>query len=364
MYCPSDNAQAVDQSHFWSFSPHWDAHRIGWLIAGLCALVANIISAITVLHHCRNYTKPAEQRQIIRVLYMPPVYAIISFFSYRFFRSYTYYSLIEIVYEAITISAFLLLLIEYVASTSVGHSTEGALARKGKRPLPAPFCCWRFRPTKTYFMYTLKWSVMQYVVVRPVLTIVAIICQRFNVLCESSSYNVHFASLYLDTIDFISVSIALYGLILFYDLTKEELAGRRPLAKFLSIKLIVFFTYYQSFMFTVLEDHVIHGTKFWTRDFAVEIGSALTYFASRIRGRRHQPAPNKRSLGQAFGVEGYVPVEGELRSNEYATSYTSRSSYDEDIRLTPYKASPLDLSRVHSPEDVDAYRPEESTLAA
>jgi len=99
-------------------------------------------------------------------------------------------------------------------------------------------------------------------------------------------------------------------------------------------------------------------------DFAVEIGSALTYFASRIRGRRHQPAPNKRSLGQAFGVEGYVPVEGELRSNEYATSYTSRSSYDEDIRLTPYKASPLDLSRVHSPEDVDAYRPEESTLAA
>ena len=43
-------------------------------------------------------------------------------------------------------------------------------------------------------------------------------------------------------------SFALYGLILFYDLTKEELAGRRPLAKFLSIKLIVFFTFYQTFM--------------------------------------------------------------------------------------------------------------------
>ena len=43
-------------------------------------------------------------------------------------------------------------------------------------------------------------------------------------------------------------SVALYGLILFYNLTKEELAGRRPLAKFLSIKLIVFFTFYQSFV--------------------------------------------------------------------------------------------------------------------
>ena len=30
---------------------------------------------------------------------MPPVYAIISFFSYRFFRSYTYYSLVEVAYE-------------------------------------------------------------------------------------------------------------------------------------------------------------------------------------------------------------------------------------------------------------------------
>lgn len=43
-------------------------------------------------------------------------------------------------------------------------------------------------------------------------------------------------------------SIALYGLILFYGLTKEELVGRRPLAKFLSIKLIVVLTYYEQFM--------------------------------------------------------------------------------------------------------------------
>ena len=32
----------------------------------------------------------------LRILYMPPVYAIISFLSYRFFRSYTYYSFIEV----------------------------------------------------------------------------------------------------------------------------------------------------------------------------------------------------------------------------------------------------------------------------
>ena len=40
--------------------------------------------------------------------------------------------------------------------------------------------------------------------------------------------------------------MALYGLLIFYGLTKEELAGRKPLAKFLSIKLIVMFTFYQA----------------------------------------------------------------------------------------------------------------------
>lgn len=44
----------------------------------------------------RHYTCPPEQRQILRIIYMPPIYAVISFLSYRFFRSYTYYDLIEV----------------------------------------------------------------------------------------------------------------------------------------------------------------------------------------------------------------------------------------------------------------------------
>lgn len=94
-------------------------------------------------------------------------------------------------------------------------------------------------------------------------------------------------------------------------------------------------------------------------DFAVEIGSEFSYFASRITGRQHQPT--KRSFGRAFGVESYVQVEG---SSEYATSYASHTGYDEDVHLTPYKASAPDLSRAGSSEDVDKYGPEESTVAA
>ena len=103
MSCPSDNTQAVDQSSFWnSGNIHWDAHRIGWAIAGGCSAVVSTITllpkkppgsyrprerrpsssllslfSITVgmprscvrrstseLTWPSNYTKPSEQRQM------------------------------------------------------------------------------------------------------------------------------------------------------------------------------------------------------------------------------------------------------------------------------------------------------------
>ncbi|KAJ7226845.1 organic solute transporter Ostalpha-domain-containing protein [Mycena pura] len=199
MSCPSDNTVTVDQSEFWDSANgiNWDQHRIGWAIAGGCSAITVLITCFTVWQHCRHYTVPREQRQVIRILYMPAVYAVISFFSYRYFRSYTYYSLVYVAYEAVTISAFLLLIIEFVADTSAGHSAESAMARKDKRPLPFPFCMWRYRPTKPYFMYTVKWSVLQYVIVRPAVSVAGIICEILGVLCESEGHNPHFSSVYL-----------------------------------------------------------------------------------------------------------------------------------------------------------------------
>jgi hypothetical protein len=147
-------------------------------------------------------------------------------------------------------------------------------------------------------MYTLKWSVMQYVIIRPrtlivlfvdnfssilstVISIIGIVCEVYHVLGYSCGYSYKFAEVYLEAIDFVSISFALYGLIVFYGLTKDELTNRRPLAKFLSIKLIVMFTFYQSFVvscisirveaflmhsqFSALEGRgIIHASEFWT----------------------------------------------------------------------------------------------------
>ncbi|KAF5345730.1 hypothetical protein D9757_013300 [Collybiopsis confluens] len=395
--CPSDNLQVIDQSDFWS--TNWDPHRIGWAVAGACTAADTLspIGSISPITSIRSYTNPAEQRQILRILYMPPVYAIISFFSYRFFRSYTYYELVEVAYEAVTISAFLLLLIEIVAASGSGHKAESSIARKEKRKMPLPFCFWRYRPTKPYFMYTLKWSVLQYVIFRPAISITGIICERLNVLCESQGFDVHFANVYLEAIDFVSISVALYGLFLFYGLTKEELAGRRPLAKFLAIKLIVMCTWYQSFVFTALEGRVIHATQYWSEtniadglnalaiciemiffacfmwwaytpaayriagapatsiwrplwdsinysDFALEIWGSLRFFIDYMRGapETHSSETMKPNFAQAFGLSsgrsGYIKQGYDIRNrtSKHDPSRPTRESYDEEIRLAPY----------------------------
>ncbi|KAJ3933873.1 MAG: DUF300-domain-containing protein [Lentinula lateritia] len=380
--CPSDNQQAVDQTDFWTDGGiDWDAHRIGWAIAGACAAATVIISICSVLQHCRSYTNPAEQRQILRILYMPPVYGVISFLSYRFFRSYTYYELVEVVYEAFTLSAFLMLLIEFVAASGTGHKAESSIARKDKRKLPFPFCFWRYRPTKPYFMYTLKWAVLQYVIFRPAISVAAIICQAYNVLCESAGFNARYANVYLEAIDFVSISVALYGLFLFYGLTKEELIGRRPLAKFLAIKLIVMFTWYQSFVFDALEGRVIHATQYWTETniadglnalaICIEASTTLgSFFIAYIRGvpeTHSRFASQVTGFDEAFGLEktgraAYVAhtssesvIRGHSgRTSEYDSSRAPRMSYDEDIRLAPYSyGDARDSPTIHSEYDHD-----------
>lgn len=105
------------------------------------------------------------------------------------------------------------------------------LAQKEKRKLVFPFCCWRFRPSKPYFLWTVKWSVMQvrstsrcllnvadqslalqYAIVKPLLSVVAIILEAFHVYC-SISWSFMFGAVYIFIVDFISMSVALYGLV-------------------------------------------------------------------------------------------------------------------------------------------------------
>lgn len=64
--------------------------------------------------HLEYYSRPALQRHIIRILLMPPIYALDSWFCLRFINARTYLTPIRECYEAYTIYNFFMYLLRYL----------------------------------------------------------------------------------------------------------------------------------------------------------------------------------------------------------------------------------------------------------
>ncbi|KAI8448707.1 organic solute transporter Ostalpha-domain-containing protein [Phakopsora pachyrhizi] len=260
--CPVENLEEVDHEGFFSHGirVEWDAHRLGWASAGIATFIATVASLTNIYLHCSNYNKPLEQRQIIRILLMPTIYSLVSFFSYRYYREYVYFAVVR---SAFVLAAFLILCLLYVGRSPLEQ--QKVMAQKEKSKLSFPFCCFRYRPSKPNFLIATKWSVLQYVLLRPLISAAAIVTDSLGVFC-AASYHYSFANVWLLIITFVSATIALYGLLIIYHLAKEDLQGHRPLMKFMSIKIGVFLVFYQGFLISFL-DHLglIHPTTYWSK---------------------------------------------------------------------------------------------------
>ncbi|CAE6451047.1 unnamed protein product [Rhizoctonia solani] len=256
----------------------WYTRRVGWIISGVFVAITVVITCVNVTRHARNYRAAKEQRQIIRILYMPLIYAVVCWLAYRFIHYYVYLSLIYIAYEVIALSAFLYLMIQYVANAAAG-SIEDALSKKDKTRLPAPWCCFRFRPTKSSFIHMVKWLVLQFVLIRPTITVISIILYALGLTCPTDMSATE-PTLWLTIVDILSMITAMYGLILFYKLTNKEIREHRPLLKFAIIKGIVFLTIIQEIVFKSLHSSgKITPTESWS---ATEVADGLNAFLLTI----------------------------------------------------------------------------------
>lgn len=117
-------------------------HHFGLIVSLTFALIAVLLSFFLIWRHATHYLKPWEQRQcvptptptnylchqiqltvilhflsIIRVLFMVPIYATVSFLSYLFYRHALYFEVIRDCYEAFAIASFFALLCHYTAPT-------------------------------------------------------------------------------------------------------------------------------------------------------------------------------------------------------------------------------------------------------
>jgi membrane-associated HD superfamily phosphohydrolase len=57
-----------------------------------CTLISTLISLFLIYKHASNYTNRNEQRQIMRILFMVPIYSITTMFSYVWYWRAVYWT--------------------------------------------------------------------------------------------------------------------------------------------------------------------------------------------------------------------------------------------------------------------------------
>jgi len=104
--------------------------------------------------------------------------------------------------------------------------------------------------TSPFFLYC-KFGVFQYVLLKFVSSIAILILEPHN-LYKEGSFSYKGGYLYICILTNVSQTWALYCFFFFYFATKNELTPIRPIGKFLSVKLLVFFTWWQSLFISIL----------------------------------------------------------------------------------------------------------------
>ncbi|XP_010775105.1 transmembrane protein 184C-like, partial [Notothenia coriiceps] len=123
-----------------------------------------------------------------------------------------------------------------------------------------------------------KLGVLQYTVVRPITTVIALICQLCGVYDEGnfSSKN---AWTYLVIFNNMSQLFAMYCLVLFYRALREELGPIKPVGKFLCVKMVVFVSFWQAvFIALLVKAGVISVDSTWDWKSVEAIATGLQDF--------------------------------------------------------------------------------------
>ncbi|XP_008563439.1 PREDICTED: transmembrane protein 184A, partial [Galeopterus variegatus] len=203
--------------------------------------------------HLRSYTVPHEQRYIIRLLLIVPIYAFDSWLSLLLLGDHQYYVYFDSVrdcYEAFVIYSFLSLCFQYLG----GESAIMAEIR-GKPIKSSCFygtCCLQGMSYSIGFLRFCKQATLQFCIVKPIMALTTIVLQAFGKY-HDGDFNIHSGYLYVTLVYNASVSLALYALFLFYFATRELLRPFEPILKFLTIKAVIFLSFWQGMLLAILE---------------------------------------------------------------------------------------------------------------
>ncbi|XP_056649204.1 transmembrane protein 184C [Diorhabda sublineata] len=224
-----------------SLEDGFNKHDQEILIGGVFVWVAIPLSLWEIIQHVTHYVQPKLQKHVIRILWMVPIYAINAWLGLIYPEQSVVVDSLRECYEAFVIYNFMVFLLNYL---NMEMDLEASLELKPQVKHIFPLCClpeWEMgRP----FVYTCKHGILQYTIIRPLTTAISIVCKSYNVYGDGE-FKASVAFPYLLIVDNISQFLAMYCLVMFYKASAAELRPMKPLPKFLCIKAVVFFSFFQ-----------------------------------------------------------------------------------------------------------------------
>lgn len=231
--------------------------------AGTFSVFAVVVFLWHMTAHLREMHEPTVQRKILAILWMVPIYAITSWISLVVGGSAEWYiAVIKDVYEAYCIYMFLSFLIA-VLGKGERDKVVDLLIDRADHLRPPVDCCGLFFNESRYegnprgradaVLYQCQFCTLQFVFLRPITTLgMALSNQFYGTDWDYSSPQFVFVM-----IQNVSIFLAFSGLLKFYHATREDLSWCNPFPKFLCIKGVVFMTFWQGMVLTLVAKAVI-----------------------------------------------------------------------------------------------------------
>lgn len=183
--------------------------------------------------HLVRYNAPKEQRQIVRIVFAPFVFALISLAEVYNYSVARYIDPISAFYEAICICSLFLLYVQFAAPAS---ATKGATF--GKDVFEAMIAKQEAGTSRGTWPRITWVAVFQYPIAQIIAIIILEATEAAGTYCESS-LKPKYGHFWVAVIQALGVTVAIFSIVSFYGRMKVLMKARRGLAKITCFKLMV-----------------------------------------------------------------------------------------------------------------------------
>ncbi|WZN64881.1 subunit alpha of organic solute transporter [Chloropicon roscoffensis] len=215
----------------------------------ICSVMACALAAYQIGMHLKYYNSPPFQRYIIRIIFMVPVYAVCSVTTLADPKNAVIVSTVRDCYEAFILYNFHSLCLLYVGGP--GEIETGAQGQVVEPSWMLMTCCFPALPVDGKLLRQCKQATLQFVLAKPFLAAAIIVLESYDEYSEGD-FSPAKGYVYVMVVMNVCYAVALYGLIVFYLAAQDLLRPYKPVVKFVLIKGVIFFTFWQGFVLSLL----------------------------------------------------------------------------------------------------------------